>query len=289
MEATVTRTNWVERWITNLIEIRMPLNRFVNEYQTNWVTQFNTNVINLYTTNRVTQTLTNHYVVHAFRTNLVMAYQTNWETLDLTNWQTAIVMKTNWLARRLTNVFLVDAFRTNLVTAYQTNWKTLVLTNWQAAIVMKTNWMTQRVTNVVQLDFQSPPAAAPTEAAPQKETRTGTSSLAPVAPTTCAFILEVARSTRSPAKDQVEVQLKVRGNGNPTPSLQVRQWRVEREDRAILCFGQDQEFKRDLPPGRYKVEVKLRRDDGGSPFTVQGVLLVSSHEVLIQQNLAANK
>jgi hypothetical protein len=220
-----------------------------------------------------------------------MAYQTNWETLDLTNWQTAIVMKTNWLARRLTNVFLVDAFRTNLVTAYQTNWKTLDLTNWQAAIVMKTNWMTQRVTNVVQLGFQSPPvappSAAPTEAAQQKETRTETSSFASAAPTSGAVILEVVRSTRSPNKDLVEVRLKVRGNGVPTPLLQ--QWRVEREDRAILCFGQDQEFKREMPPGRYKVEVKLRGDDEGSPLTVRGVLLVNSQEVLIQQNLAANK
>src|ERR1017187_6163805 len=51
-EATVTRTNWFDRWITNVVEVRMPANRFVNEYHTNWVTQLRTNVVDVYSTNR---------------------------------------------------------------------------------------------------------------------------------------------------------------------------------------------------------------------------------------------
>jgi hypothetical protein len=248
-EATITRTNWVERWITNLIEIRMPLNRFINEYHTNWVTELKTNVINVYATNRVARTLTNH--------------------------------------------FLVDAFRTNFVTAYQTNWKTLHMTNWQAAIVMQTNWVTEMVTNVVQIDLPSPPApaaaASRTEAAPQKETTTETSASLPPVTTTCPVVLEAGRTARAPNKGQVEVQLKVRGNGAPSALLQVQQWRVEREDRAILCFGQDQEFRRELPVGRYKVEVKVRQDEDGAVLSVRGALIVSPREVLIEQNLAAKK
>jgi hypothetical protein len=290
-EATVTRTNWVERWITNLIEIRMPLNRFVNEYHTNWVTEFRTNRINVYTTNRFTHTLTNHFLVDTFRTNFTTAYHTNWKTLDLTNWQTAIVMRTNWLKRTLTNEFLVEALQTNLVTAYQTNWKTLDLTNWQTAIVMKTNWVTQWVTNVVQIDLPSPSvitvSASPADAVPQKETRTGTFASVPSAATACPVVLQASRTARPPNKGQVEVQLKVRGNGASTSVWQVQQWRVEREDRAILCFGQEQEFRRELPPGRYKVEVKVRQDEDGSILSARGALLVSLREVLIEQSLAA--
>ena len=52
-EVTITRTNWAERWITNVIDMRMPVNRFVNEYHTNWVTQLRTNVVDVSVTNWV--------------------------------------------------------------------------------------------------------------------------------------------------------------------------------------------------------------------------------------------
>jgi hypothetical protein len=248
-EANVTRTNWVERWITNLVEVRMPLNRFVNEYHTNWVTQFHTNVVNVYTTNFVTRTLTNHFLVDAFRTNFVTAYQTNWRTLDLTNWQTAIVMTTNWVTQSLTNVVQVDLP------------KTLVA---KEAVVSG-------------------------EAAEPKEAKTETAASPLAASMSGPVVLEAARTTRPPHNDQVEVQLNVRGNSDPAPILQVKQWRVEREDRAILCFGQDQEFKRELPAGRYKVEVKVRQDEQRALLTVRGTLVVTPGEALIQQNLAARK
>src|ERR1035437_8996365 len=106
LEANVTRTNWVDRWITNVIEVRMPANRFVNEYHTNWVTQLRTNVVDVYATNRVTRTLTNQVVVDAFRTNFVVAYQTNWHTEMLTNQVAVSVLRTNF----------VDQYHTNLST-----------------------------------------------------------------------------------------------------------------------------------------------------------------------------
>jgi hypothetical protein len=288
-ETALTRTNWVERWITNVIEVRMPLNRFVNEHHTNWVTEFRTNVVNVYETNRLTRTLTNRFSVDVFRTNFVTAYQTNWKTLDLTNWQTAIVMKTNAVDLMLTNQVRVDTFRTNFVTAYQTNWKTLDLTNWRTAILMKTNWVTQTMTNVVQTDVSRAsvaPAPVLSSDAP-RETRTATALSVPSAARTCPIALEVIRAARPSNTAQVEVHLKIRGTSARDSLLRVQQWRVEREDRAILCFGQEQEFKRDLPAGRYKIEVKIPQDEDGSLLTARGTLVVSGREVLIERNLAA--
>ena len=43
-EQSVSRTNWTERWITNLIEVRMPENVFVDKFHTNWLRQYYTNV-----------------------------------------------------------------------------------------------------------------------------------------------------------------------------------------------------------------------------------------------------
>ncbi len=93
-EAYVMRTNLTDRWITNVIEVRMPMNTFVNEYHTNWIEQRRTNQVDVFTTNRV--------VVEAVRTNVVKGYRTNWGTLTLTN------------------DVRVDAFRTNVVASYHT-------------------------------------------------------------------------------------------------------------------------------------------------------------------------
>jgi hypothetical protein len=249
VEGAVTRTNWVDRSITNFIEVRMPLNRFVNEYHTNWIPQLRTNVIDLYVTNQVTRTLTNRMVVDALRTNFVTAYQTNWQTLNLTRWQTVVVMKTNWL--------------------------------------------TQPVTNLVQVDL-------PTNAAPESEAGVPNNGVAPnepsaetslpstTSPSTEALILQAARTARPPANDQIEVQLKVKAN-TAAPSLRIQQWRIEREDGAILCFGQDQEFKRELPAGRYKVEVKARLDEASPLLSARGTLAVTPTAAVIQQKLAAKK
>ena len=274
LEANVTRTNWFDRWITNVIEVRMPANRFVNEYHTNWVTQLRTNVVDVYATNRVTRTLTNQVVVDAFRTNFVVAYQTNWHT------------------EMLTNQVAVSVLRTNFVDQYHTNLSTLSLTNWETVVLFQTNWITQPVTNVVRTDMPTRPAVpvtAPNEVAEPKEARAETASPAPATAWTGPLAIEAARTARPAANNLVEVQLKVRWTGNTVAPLQVQNWRVEREDGAILLFGQDQEFKRQLPVGKYKVEARLKGEGDNPPLAARGTLSVTTLEATIHQKLLARK
>jgi hypothetical protein len=159
--------------------------------------------------------------------------------------------------------------------------------------VMKTNWVTQTVPRVVQVDLPAASAAAetaaPVETAGQKEVSTESPSPAPSTALVGPVVLEAARTAQPPRNEQVEVQLRIRGNGAASRGLQVQQWRVEREDRTILCFGQDQDFKRELPAGKYKVEVKLRQGEGSPLLTIRGTLVLSAQEAVIQQNLAANR
>jgi hypothetical protein len=274
MEANVTRTNWIDRWITNVIEVSMPANRFVNQYRTNWVTQLRTNFVEMYATNRVTRTLTNQLVVDAFRTNFVVAYQTNWHT------------------RTLTNQVAVNVSRTNLVDQYRTNLSTLSLTNWETVVVFQTNWVTQPVTNVVRIDMTPPPAATVAtlrEAAGPKGDRAGTASPLSAPAWAGPLAIEAARTAQAPVNNLVEVQLKVRWTGNTDAPLQVQNWRVEREDGAILLFGQDQEFKRQLPVGKYKVEAKVRAEEDNPPLSARGTLSVTTREAVIQPRLLVKK
>jgi hypothetical protein len=224
-EVNLVRTNWADRWITNLIEVRMPANHFVNEYHTNWVTQLRTNVVDVYATNRVTRTLTNQVVVDAYWTNLVVAYQTNWNT--------------------------------------------------------------QLVTNIVQVAVPAPPTAKETAAravVEPKEVRAEAAAPAPAAAWVGPLAIDAARTSRAAANNLAEVQLKLRWTGNTVAPLQVQTWRVEREDGGVLLFGQEQEFKRPLPVGNYKVEAKLKAEGGDPPLTVRGTLSVTLHEATIQPN-----
>jgi hypothetical protein len=247
-EVTITRTNLAERWITNVIEVRMPVNRFVNEYRTNWVTQLRTNIVN--------------------------------------------VSVTNWVMRQLTNEVQVEATWTNHVTAYQTNWNMLNLTNWQTVVLFKTNWLTQAVTNLVQIDLPSRPvvpAAAPSEAAEPKEAAVVTAPPAPAASWEGSLAIEAARTARPPANDLVEVQMKIRRTDNAASQSQVQQWRVEREDGAILLFGQDQDFKRELPAGNYKVEARLKVGGDNPPLSVRGTLSVTTRGAVVQPRLLVTR
>ena len=67
------QTNWVERWVTNTVQVQMQANKFVTEYHTNWVQQVETNLVDVYSTNYVTKTLTNKLLVDFVQTNLVRA------------------------------------------------------------------------------------------------------------------------------------------------------------------------------------------------------------------------
>jgi len=299
-EVNFTRTNRFDNWITNVIEVRMPDNRFVNEYHTNWVTQLRTNIVDVYATNRVTRTLTNPVVVEARWTNYVTAYETNWNMRKLTNLvmvqasrtNVVVLYQTNLTTRTLTNRVAVNVLLTNSVDRYHTNWSTLSLTNWETVVLFKTNWITQPVTNVVQIDLPPRPAAtalAAVAAVEPNEAIVETASAVSAGAWAGPLAIEAARTTRPPANELVEVQLKARWNGNATTPLQVQSWRVEREDGAVLLFGQEQAFKRQLPVGKYKVEAKVRAEGDNPLLSARGTLLVTTREAVIQQRLLAKK
>jgi hypothetical protein len=217
----VTRTNIVERWLTNEVEVRVPLNRFVTEYRTNYVDQVRTNVVDVYTTNLFVRTLTNRFEI----------CRTNWTILNLTNWSTVLVFKTNWI--------------------------------------------NQPLTNTVQIAL--PVTPPPTAAAPAPR--------APAGP----LALEARRGARALPNDQVDVILLVRWNTDSSAPLRVRQWRVESDDHAFLCFGEEQKFARPLHAGKYQVQVKVQSGENTALLTARGTLLVNARDVLLQQGLIASR
>lgn len=249
-----TRTNLVDRWITNTTEIHMQVNRFVTEFHTNWVRHVETNYVNLFTTNYLT------------------AYHTNWTTKVKTNYVERF--STNIVPQTVTNFLVVDQFRTNFVRAYQTNLQTLYLTNWTTVVAFRTNWINQPLTNFVEINLPREAGAPAASAAPKEPVLNEPLSL------------QANHSAKLNASHQVEVQLKVtwtRANGDP---LRVQEWRIERADGSILCFGQDLEFKRALPPGTYNVLVKAQRDPRSPLLAALGTLTVTPREVLLEQRPA---
>ena len=286
VEAFVTHTNFVEKTVTNVIEISVPVNRFVNEYHTNRVEHYRTNLVDVYATNWVRRTVTNRLVVDAWRTNFVDTYQTNVKTLALTNWETVVVTKTNWLNRNVTNVVAVDAWRTNMVEAYTTNRKTLNLTNWETVIVMRTNWVTHPVTNVVEIDLAAKGSATPVAASPTTEASVRLSTqTAPASGTKEGFVLEASRASHAGGDGRVEVQLRVKSGAESETAFQVIKWKVESDNGTILSFGQDQEFKKELPIGRYKVEARVQRGAATAVQVIRGTLDVTVRDAVIQQPL----
>ena len=288
----VVRTNWIPRVITNVIEMRMPANTFVNEYRTNRFVEWRTNVIDVYRTNWVTRTRTNTIAIEQTQTNLVTVYQTNW--------QTALEFKTNWTTKTLTNSVTLEQTQTNFITAYQTNWNTLTQTNWQTALVFKTNWTTKTLTNnitvnqtktnsvaayqtnwniLTQTNWETvqvtktnrikPPAVKQAEANPPAtpanvvkppggESKAATATASAALESGTGWTVEAARTEKPPANNQVEVLLKLKSAGDAVSTLPLQEWHVERTDGSVLLFGQGQEFKRELPPGTYKVQVTAR-------------------------------
>jgi len=298
-ERNLTRTNWTERWITNRIEVRMPTNVFVNVFQTNWAKEFITNVVDVYATNVVTQTVTNTIPIEETRTVEKTAYKTNWNTVTVTNqllvdgFRTNIVDRwhTNWKTSTVVRELAAEAVRTNVVDQWRTNWKTLTLTNWQTVLVMKTNWVNQPVTNVVEIDLASNQAnttqhSDPTPAAQSANNETSSTPGAVTAPDELS--VEAFRTSRPSANNLVEVQMRARWRGDPDNPPRIQQWRVESENGAILCSAQDQEFKRELPAGRYKVEVKAQHGNN-SLLAARGTLALSAAEAVIVSKLSARR
>jgi hypothetical protein len=261
-ERNITRTNWTERWITNQIEVTMPKNIFVDRFHTNWTTQFVTNVVEVFATNWVNRKITNTIPIELTRNVKVTEYRTNWNTLTLTN--------------RIP----VQLVRTNFVDRWQTNLKTLNVTNWETVLVMKTNWITQPVTNIVNIDLitnrfparevTSTPPTTPNVEAPAQPVTQVVSTLSD------SFHFEASRTSRPPNRNVVELVVKARWAADPDLPIQVRQWRVESEDGAILCHSQDQDFRRELPTGRYRIEVKAQKDATAPLLAGRGVVDLSA-------------
>src|SRR5262249_6299621 len=245
-ETYVTRTNWVENAITNVVEVRMPKNVFVNEYHTNWIDHVRTNV--------VTKELPRQVVVDFVHTNVITHYSTNYFNkseertlyIDLLSTNFVNHYRTNVRVLQLTNEIAVNLVRTNFVDRYRTNWQTLYFTNFQTVLVMKTNWVTQPVTNVVQLDLpaSSTPSSPTVAAKPDRQvfkTPLGSAD---------GPILEGSKTRTQPENNLVEVLLRVRWP-DTADARPVQQWKVEREDGTFMSVGQDQTFKKELPIGAY--------------------------------------
>jgi len=269
-EHPVAHTNWVENTVTNLTEVRMSRNRFINEYRTNWVEHATTNVFYVYRTNDLTRSLTNKVIVNAWRTNSVDVFHTNWQHVTITNEIALNKVRTN----------VVDAYHTNFVDAFATNLQTLVLTNWQAVVVMKTNWVTQFVTNAVQLDL--PRRVSVIQAVPEKQVGPAAAHTSVVSGGTKDPVIDVSRTTKPTAKGLVEVKLKIRWPAGKVDAPPVQQWRIEREDGAFLSFGQEQEFRKELPVGSYIVQARLQHDANSPFFLLKGTLTVTIKEAVVR-------
>jgi hypothetical protein len=241
----VVRTNWTPRYITNVIEVSAPQNVFVTEYRTNWIQRSLTNVVEVSLTNWATRTLTNTTILTLYRTNFVDRYATNWTTVAMTNWNT------------------------------------LMLTNWETVVVTKTNWIRQPMLNVVEVNVPVTEAVLPAPAPVAAPVETVPAALAgPAAPAGDVLLVDVVRLTTTAADNRRELKFSVRLAADSTVPLQVEQWRVERDDAAVLFYAQTQEFKRALPPGRYSIQVTARRDAASPLLTLRRTLEVAGDSVV---------
>jgi len=282
-ESYVTRTNWVEKNITNVVEVRMPKNVFVNEYRTNWVDQVRTNVVVVYSTNHVKREVAHTNVVTHYTTNYNNIAMPRNVAVDLvfTNWVN--VYKTNVKILRLTNDIAINLVQTNTVDRYRTNWQTLNFTNFETVFVMKTNWVTQPVTNIVRIDLPSPsaPAATPSSVASAKP-RGQIAKTAAAAPID-GPVLEGTKTSARSDNNLIEVLLRVRWPADTADGPPVQQWSVEREDGSFMTVGKEQTFRKELPIGSYKIEAKLQWDPDAPVLVLKGTLIVNANEVVVRQ------
>jgi hypothetical protein len=290
-ETYITRTNWVEKAITNVVEVRMPKNVFVNLYQTNWVEQVRTNAVVVYATNRVTKdvTHTNFVTVIHYTTNYINKSQPRTVPVDLVFTNFVDVFRTNVKILRLTNDIAINLVQTNLVDRYRTNWQTLNFTNFETVLVMKTNWVTQPVTNFVRIDLpvQPAPSPAPTPSVAPKTERQIV-KVAPALPVD-GPVLEGAKTSGRSENNLVEVFLKVRWPADTADAPPVQQWKVEREDGAFMTFGKEQTFKKELPIGSYKIEARLQWEADAPVLVLKGSLEVTANEVVVRQKSAGKR
>lgn len=271
-------TNYQPRFITNVIQVSIPTNTFLDEYHTNWVRQRITNVVDIYRTNLLTAFRTNIVPVAEYSTNVQVAYTTNFKTLTLTNWETVLFMRTNWVSVPVTNIVdftntvvarhtltnEIVAYETNLVRAWQTNLKVISLTNWETVLVMKTNWVNVPLTNLVEIEVPATQFATPATARAPASTQPGTAAAPVASPVDLNAHLDFELThTGLPLKGgQHPVRLVLRPTDGSDAILPVQEWRVEKVDGGALMVGSRPEFSGTLPAGHYRVTVRLRAPDG---------------------------
>ena len=262
----IVTTNWVERALTNVVEIQIPKLVIVDQFHTNTTVSFATNIVEVQRTQWVDK----------FETNVIYALNTNWVTMT----------QTNVVARDQYRTNVIDVVTTNFFTAYQTNRTTLSITNWDTVLVMKTNWITQPVTNVAAIDLPAPrsTSVAPTPSTPAvpetSEARKESAHIAPAADKK-NLVLEWARESKNPT----EIVITLKSVNEAETTVQVQEWRVERSDAAILLMGRDPEFRAELPVGTYNVTVKARYGSKGRELSLSGSIEVTpdeeTHQVLV--------
>ncbi len=217
-------------------------------------------------TNRIEVYVPTNTFISVYRTNVYPAYRTN----------VIVVFQTNLLTQTLTNTVVVALTQTNRVTRYHTNLQTLTLTNWEPVLVFKTNWITQPATNEVQVDVSArrPESPPPASADPTMVT----------VAVGGGFTLEASRTAKAPANDQVEISLRLKSVSSSSPAFSSYEWQVQRTDGSVLLFGQGPEFKRDLPLGSYKVEVRARTSDHAPALRIRGNFELTRDKIIQQKS-----
>ena len=257
-EVFVTNTNWVERSITNVIEVRIPKNVFVSEYHTNWVSEFKTNVVSVYQTNQV--------LVELVRTNLVTAYRTNFETLNRTNWETVQVLKTNWIRRPVTNVAKIDA---PLASPVATSARSSPSASPPVASSAKSS------------PVALPPATSSVKSSPVVQ------SVAASPASADGWVVETTRPPTKIGGAQWEVQLRVRSSKDTTSPV-VQRWRIEHLDAGVLNFKEGQLLTLELLPGRYQIEASVQRKAKAPVQLLRALLVVTPDATLLQPSSGKN-
>jgi len=236
----------------------------VNETQTSWVPRVITNFIEVRMPTNIFINVYRTNQIEVVRSNVVNVYQTNW---------------TDWTETR---VVPVDLTRTNYVTRYHTNLNTLTFTNWETVLVMKTNRVTQRVPNVVEIGLPAERAETITK------TTSSTKASAPVTPAVASsatldgLALDTTTTGKATVNNMIEVQFKLKSTDGAIPKLTSYEWRVERTDGSVLLFGQESEFKREVPIGTYRIEVKARAGKTSPYVRVRGVVEVTESAAIQQ-------
>ena len=238
-------------------------------------------MIEVVRTNWTAAPLTNVVEISIPTNHIFTEYRTNWTRRPVTN--VVDVTRTTWVPVTVTNLQTIEQFRTNWTTAYTTNWRTLTLTNWETVVQFKTNWTQASLTNVVELNTAPgsttpaatatpPPAAAPVSIAPVSVSA-GEGGV---------LTLSASKPPQPAGRIPVEVLLRVGLEGEPGSTLQATEWRVERTDGSVALFVREAEFKRALPTGNYRVEVRAQREPNGPQLIARRALDVTTQDVTLQ-------